>query len=121
MGGYCAAFVLYNLGIFVWATLCGRSPRKALLGGFLVLTLVVAFLPSAHELRYYSFWMLYLVTMNIALLWKWQEDSAGRRHFSFVAVAVFIFVASITGWSAFSREKLYRKGLYRRSEFERDL
>ena len=110
MGGYCAAYVLYNLGIFVWATLCGRSPRKALFGGFLALTLVVAFLPSAHELRYYSFWMLYLVTMNIALLWKWQEDGAGRRHFAFVAVAVFVFVASITGWTAFTRKNLTVKG-----------
>ena len=110
MGGYCAAFVLYNLGIFVWATLGGRTPREALFGGFLILTLMVAFLPSAHELRYYSFWMLYLVTMNIALLWKWQEDSVGRRHFTFVAAAVFVFVASITGWTAFTRKNLTVKG-----------
>ena len=104
MGGYCAAFVLYNLGIFVWATLFSRTPRKALFGGFLALTAVVACLPSAHELRYYSFWMLYLVSMNIALLWKWEKDRDGCRHFAFVAVGVFVFVASITGWNAFTRK-----------------
>lgn len=104
MGGYCAAFVLYNLGIFVWATLFSRRPRKPLFYGFLALTVAVACLPSAHELRYYSFWMLYLVTMNIALLWKWQGDTDGRRHFAFVATATFVFVASITGWNLFMRQ-----------------
>lgn len=101
MGGYCAFYVIYNLGLFAWMTLFSSWPRKALAAAFLALTLVVACLPGAHELRYYSFWMIYLVTMNIALLWRWHPDRAGRRHFIMAAVATFVFVASVTGWRVF--------------------
>lgn len=119
MGGYCAMYVIYNLGIFVWTTLFTDRPRRALAAGFLALTLAVACLPSAHELRYYSFWMLYLVTLNIALLWKWQPDPGGRRHFALVAAATFVFVASITGWGLFipkhqtARSQIAAMDLYR--------
>src|SRR4051794_25273954 len=42
-----------------------RDARPAL--GFAVLTAVTAALPQSHELRYYLYWMIVLVSLNLIL------------------------------------------------------
>ncbi|HVH42008.1 MAG TPA: hypothetical protein VM925_06680 [Labilithrix sp.] len=68
MGGFFGAYVVLNLaalGLAVWR----RRSREAtvavaLFGGA---TLVASVVPQSHELRYYLFWMLLLVSLNLVL------------------------------------------------------
>jgi hypothetical protein len=67
MGGY---FVPYVLGAIV---LIGWSVRSTVAARWvaamiLVLSLMCAWLPGSHELRYYLFWMLALVSCMLALV-----------------------------------------------------
>ncbi len=69
MGGYGFPFVLFNLALLAFFALRTRS-REARIGalGFLLISLVTAFLPQGHLLRYYLYWMIALLTLNITLL-----------------------------------------------------
>ncbi len=69
MGGFFGLYVMVNLLVFV--KFSGRLEavnRRAFRGFFLLLTLVFAALPSSYYLRYYLFWMVMLVALNLILL-----------------------------------------------------
>lgn len=69
-GGYHVFYVLGNLGLFAYLLRklgTGRD-RRALLGIFIVNSLVSAWMPRPQELRYYMFWMIWLVSANLVLL-----------------------------------------------------
>ncbi|MGZ6780461.1 MAG: hypothetical protein ACXVGO_15885, partial [Mycobacterium sp.] len=51
------------------------------LGGVVATTAVVACLPGSQELRYYDFWMISLVTMNVIYLWRFGDIAVERLHF----------------------------------------
>lgn len=67
MGGYFGAYVVVNL--VALAAAMRRLRREALAAGaiFGVVTIVAAFVPQSHELRYYMHWMLLLVSLNLVL------------------------------------------------------
>ena len=75
MGGFFGAYVVVNVLALVLAAFVRRSreAKVALLftGGA---TLVASLVPQSHELRYYLFWMLLLVSLNL-IVW-----SRGREH-----------------------------------------
>jgi hypothetical protein len=62
MGGYFVAYVLGAVGLLSWSTRSTVSAKwpAALM---IILTLICASMPSSHELRYYMFWMLTLVSV----------------------------------------------------------
>ncbi|WP_394831157.1 hypothetical protein LVJ94_32060 [Pendulispora rubella] len=68
MGGFFGAYVAVNLAALLAYAAWKRS-RAALLAVAFVggATAVTCMLPQSHELRYYLYWMLLLVSMNLAL------------------------------------------------------
>lgn len=97
MGGYLSIFVIVNLCMFVSLTITRGGRFRIVAWGFAALTGIVSCLPGSHELRYYSFWFVYLVTLNVALLWRWGGSRVQRRQYSYVAIAAFVFVCAATG------------------------
>jgi hypothetical protein len=89
MGGFFGAYViagLVGLGLAAWKKRTRETKvALALFGGA---TLVVSFLPQSHELRYYLFWMLLLVALNLVL---WFRDRP--MPVTVMALAAFAFVA----------------------------
>ena len=62
MGGYFVAYVLALLALLLW--IARSLPRGRLALIFVIaLSLVCALLPLSHELRYFMFWMLALVSI----------------------------------------------------------
>ncbi|MFT3764265.1 MAG: hypothetical protein QM820_01895 [Minicystis sp.] len=77
MGGFFGAYAVIQVALLVW--LAARDPsrrarRSAL--GFGVLTAFTAMWPQSHELRYYMYWMIVLVALNLILLA--ERDDAAR-------------------------------------------
>jgi hypothetical protein len=106
MGGYFGAFAVYNLIVFAAGAYVRGGAHRRLLAAFAIGTLVVAALPASHELRYFSFWMVYLVAMNMIGVWRWGAPGAARLHFAAAAVGAFVFVAATTGFTYFgARER----------------
>ena len=99
MGGYLFVYVFVSLFMFVY--LAWRLPRpKAywVLGAALALTVMVAMIPSSHELRFFSFWMVTLVSCVLCLLWADPGVHQLRLAYAAVCAGAFWFVASGTGY-----------------------
>ncbi|MDX2223548.1 MAG: hypothetical protein SFV21_12410 [Rhodospirillaceae bacterium] len=99
MGGYLGLFALFNVVVFVVATVTRGGIHWLVLSGFAAMTVVVANLPGSHELRYYAFWMIYLVTMNLAYAWRWAINAWDRRYMAIAAVAALGFTGAVTGFN----------------------
>jgi hypothetical protein len=68
---------------------------RAMLAIGMLATLVVAFLPGSHELRYYSFWMMFLVAYALILASR-QVSTVGRAYFISLLIT-FCYVINMTG------------------------
>ncbi|MEW6415314.1 MAG: hypothetical protein AB1482_08690 [Pseudomonadota bacterium] len=68
-GGLFGAYVILNLLVFAW--LAARIPRRerfvavAFVG---LVTVLAAVMPASHLLRYYMFWFIALISLNLYLL-----------------------------------------------------
>jgi hypothetical protein len=100
MGGYFFLYVLVNallLGLLVWRL---RS-REARVGGvcFILLSLVVSAHPQSHELRYYMYWIVILITLNLYLLVHGEEQRAfpvTLQRFSILCCLTLFVVVALT-------------------------
>jgi hypothetical protein len=69
MGGFFGAYVVAHTTILAYSIVRERSPRRAVVtSGFAALTVLTAFTVQSHELRYYMYWMLVLVSINLWML-----------------------------------------------------
>ncbi len=66
MGGYFVAYVIAMVMVLIWSARTTKRGRLALIA-FAATTLLCAFLPLSFESRYYSFWMLTLVSIVLAV------------------------------------------------------
>jgi hypothetical protein len=92
MGGYFVPYVLGLLALGAWA-LRGRDHRRAILSVFVAVTLLAAFLPRSHELRYYMFWMIVLIAF--VLIAVFDRDAPAGRQRNVLAVLVLIALGSV--------------------------
>ncbi|MEO7332028.1 MAG: hypothetical protein ABI193_25860 [Minicystis sp.] len=69
MGGFFGAYVVFQLAVLAWQLARGSS-REARVAGlfFAALSVLRAFSPQSHELRYYLDWMIVLCSLNLILL-----------------------------------------------------
>jgi hypothetical protein len=67
MGGYFVPYVLGAIGVLWWSARTSVAARRAAVL-VIVLSVVCASLPLSHELRYYMFWMLTLVSCVLVVV-----------------------------------------------------
>jgi hypothetical protein len=100
MGGYFVAYVLGAVALLWWGARSNVAARRAATL-VLVLSLLCAFLPASHELRYYLFWMLTLVCCTLALVHSpafANPQQAAQRNITHALVAIAVVsVVSMTG------------------------
>ena len=77
MGGYFVPYVLSLVVFLGWqlASKAVRNPRTVM-ATFLGSTLLAAFLPRSHELRYYMFWVIVLVALCLILVFDERDGRA---------------------------------------------
>lgn len=75
MGGFFGAYAVFHVALLAWLAARGapdprdrRSPARRSALAFAGLTAVTAVLPQSHELRYYLYWMIVLVSLNLSLV-----------------------------------------------------
>ena len=91
MGGFFGGYVLVNVAALVLAAFVRRSRQSRVAlwfaGGA---TIVASVMPQSHELRYYLFWMLLLVSLNLVV---WSRERP-------VTLGVVVTLAlAIVAWS----------------------
>ena len=75
-GGYFGAYVLFNLVLFLYLGYRNWS-RDIKIAAFIIvlMSVVTAFMPSSPRLRYYMYWMIVLVSLNLCLICNLARSS----------------------------------------------
>lgn len=102
MGGYFGFYVMISLGAIAIALHRSEARTRAWLGAFiLAVTVVTAFMPASSELRYYMFWFLIIISLNLWLFlspqaspWRGRDDLA----VAFKAVVLCV-LAAVVMWT----------------------
>lgn len=104
MGGYFGIYVLANLILFIHLVRNTVRPvAVASIGVLVVATLLTAFLPANHELRYYMYWMMIIILMNVVLATRIELarapaiQNAHRQIYSWTVLIAFTAVTAISG------------------------
>jgi hypothetical protein len=93
MGGFFGVYVIVNVAALLLAAFVQRSRESKVAPWFAGGASVVAsLLPQSHELRYYLFWMLLLVALNLVVWSRQRPVTTGL-----VAAAALAVVAWSTG------------------------
>ena len=95
MGGAFGAYVVLNLGVLAWLAYKdpSRQARMAV-GLFAVLTAMTSVMPQSHELRYYLYWMMVLVSLNLALLAR--RPARDANAFGVACACALLVVLGVT-------------------------
>jgi hypothetical protein len=99
VGGYMGLAVLFSLWLFVTAAWSRRDRMAAVFSlALLVVTLVSAIVPGAHELRYASYWMIFLVLATLILLGGHSPPlAAWASAYRAFLLCTLLYVIAITG------------------------
>lgn len=103
MGGFFGAYVIFNLlllfGLAARETLSKSdrtSEARIALVTVILISLIPANFPQSHELRYFMFWMICLVSLNLYLIsrqqkiyWRWlQPKYIGLIYVIFLTIVL---------------------------------
>jgi hypothetical protein len=97
MGGYFAAYVLFLIA-FLGGQVCrpGMRERRLVLATIGFVTILAAVLPHSHELRYYLFWIIALVALNLICVFSPRFAPADNRIARQVlALGMLVALASV--------------------------
>lgn len=81
LGGFFGAYVVFNLillGYLFVRYRCRQTSTAIIL--LVVMSAVTAFAPQSHELRYYLYWMISLVSLNLYLVTYVEKLSSRKRR-----------------------------------------
>jgi len=93
MGGFFGAYAIVNVAALAFAAFVRRTREAKVAAMFAAgASIVASLLPQSHELRYYLFWMLLLVALNLVV---WSRER--RFTTSVVALAALAVVTWSTG------------------------
>ncbi|HSD42256.1 MAG TPA: hypothetical protein VLD36_10350 [Burkholderiales bacterium] len=98
MGGYFVPYVLSLVAFLGWrlASIPGRY-RRTLVATFVGSTLLAAFLPRSHELRYYLFWVIILVALCLIVVFDQPDGRTrmGAKASGLLGTVVVAMLASV--------------------------
>ncbi|MBE9167812.1 hypothetical protein IQ238_09870 [Pleurocapsales cyanobacterium LEGE 06147] len=122
MGGFFGAYVVFNLilfGYITWRDLGSAEPRsdrcRETTVAFIVLvtmSAVAANFPQSHELRYFMYWMISLVSLNLCLLSHDNQVSSFslqllKPKYSGLAYAFFLAIVLVKIGDVYAKPTSY--------------
>lgn len=103
MGGYNVHYMLMCFSLLAWIFIHEKDSRVTRLILFIIfISFIVCVLPGAHELRYFSFWMMVVVTALLIIVRMFNTEN---RYYQILGRGIvlisFLSVTFITGGKAF--------------------
>jgi hypothetical protein len=105
-GGFFGAYVVFNLLLLVGLTIGEQLHNRRLptdkshnattaLITVLLMSLVPANFPQSHELRYFMFWMITLVSLNLYLVSSWHQPKTRWIQPKYLGVVCLLFLVTV--------------------------
>jgi hypothetical protein len=103
MGGYFAIYVVFNLLLFAFLCTHWNQETKTALIMMIVMSLITIFLPFSYQLRYYMYWIITLIIINLYLVGKEQNSEkklafVNWNNVGYFCLAIVISFGVITRW-----------------------
>lgn len=101
LGGFFGIYVVFHLGLLGYLFISWRERETTVAVIVVILATVFFIMPLSYELRYYLYWMMVLISLNLFLVIR-QERLPGRRRListnfvSLVCLATLILVMLLT-------------------------
>ena len=105
-GGFFGAYVVFNLLLLVGLTIREQLQNRAFpqdksrdaitaLATILLVSLIPANFPQSHELRYFMFWMITLVSLNLCLVSSQQDNQWLQPKYLGLVCLIFLAIVCI--------------------------
>jgi hypothetical protein len=102
MGGYFAIYVIFNIILFAYLCKKNNPETKVALGLVIIITLVTPFLPFSYQLRYYMYWIMVLITLNLYLLLQHYQLTKNLwlkpQNYGYVGITIMMIFVILTRW-----------------------
>ncbi len=99
MGGFFGAYVVFQ-GLLLIYLIARNRNRNHYTAGIvvLVMSLVAANFPQSHELRYFMYWMIVLISLNLYLVTNYQDRLINPRRLGSISLIALIIVGVKTNF-----------------------
>jgi hypothetical protein len=105
MGGYLGIYVVLNVALFIflsWQMIKQKETKGAIIT-VLLMTIITPFLSFSYQLRYYFYWIMVLISLNLFLLLSYQLKPSSIRWIStkvygLIALALIVYFCAVTRW-----------------------
>lgn len=104
-GGFFGAYVVFNLLLLLGLTIRELLNRKSAdnqsrdattaLATILLVSLIPANFPQSHELRYFMFWMITLVSFNLSIISTLQNQGKNWLQPKYLGLVYLLFMAIV--------------------------
>ncbi|HEY9767521.1 MAG TPA: hypothetical protein V6C71_03320 [Coleofasciculaceae cyanobacterium] len=101
-GGFFGAYVVFNLLLLIGLTITEQLQKRTFakdkssnattaLAIILLVSFVPANFPQSHELRYFMFWMITLVSLNLCVVTSWQNRARRWLQPQYLGLVCLLF------------------------------
>ncbi|WP_319419572.1 hypothetical protein [Pleurocapsa sp. FMAR1] len=99
MGGFFGAYVLFQVLLLIYLIARNRNRNNYTAGIVVgVMSLVAANFPQSHELRYFMYWMIVLISLNLYLVTNYQDRLINLRRLGSISLIALIIVGIKTSF-----------------------
>ncbi|BAQ64520.1 hypothetical protein [Geminocystis sp. NIES-3709] len=102
LGGYFAIYVVFNVVLFGFLCRKNTPETKIALGFVIVMSILTPFLPFSYQLRYYMYWIIVLITLNLYLLLQQYEITKNSwikpQYYGYVGTIIMMIFMVSTRW-----------------------
>ncbi|MBE9044354.1 hypothetical protein IQ255_08050 [Pleurocapsales cyanobacterium LEGE 10410] len=121
MGGFFGAYVVFQVLLLIYLNIKYPS-RKTKMAGIvvLVMSLVAANFPQSHELRYFMYWMMVLISLNLDLVTYYKDALAKPSRVGLVSLIALIIVGIKTNF-VYLKPSFYTLADFKARHVDRDI
>lgn len=99
MGGFLGAYVVFQVVLLIYLIIKNRD-RNTILAGtvILVMSVVAANFPQSHELRYFMYWMMVIISLNLYLVTHYRDSLVKPTRVGLISLIALIIVGIKTNF-----------------------
>ena len=99
MGGFLGAYVVFQVLLLIYLIVKNFNRHTKLAGiVVLVMSVVAANFPQSHELRYFMYWMMVLISLNLYLVTHYQDSLVKPTRVGLISLIALIIVGVKTNF-----------------------
>ena len=121
MGGFFGAYVLFQVLLLIYIAVKNRDRDCQLaVVVILVMSVIAANYPQSHELRYFMYWIIVLISLNLYLVTRYKDYLVNSRYVALVSLAALIFVGIRTNF-IYLKPSFYTVAKFKDQHIDREI